>query len=131
MSPASPRNLLFVYGTLKRGGANQEQMAGQIFLGPARTAPGVTLYSLGEYPGLVADADDRDGVAGELWSVDAAGLARLDAFEGVPEGLYVREPARLVEYPAEITPADAARVQLYRYLRTVDPTARIGSTWSV
>jgi Uncharacterized conserved protein len=131
MSHESSRTILFVYGTLKRGGANQDQMSGQVFLGPARTAPGVTLYSLGDYPGLVADENDREGVTGELWAVDAEGLARLDAFEGVPEGLYVREPARLVEHPAGIPPADAARAQLYRYLRAVDPSARIGSTWNV
>ena len=29
---------LFVYGTLKRGGSNHAHLAGQKFLGPARTA---------------------------------------------------------------------------------------------
>lgn len=128
---ASAETILFVYGTLKRGGANHGWMNGQRFLGPARTAPGVTLYSLGEYPGLAADPADREGVTGELWAVDAAALDRLDRFEGLPEGLYVREPARLVEYPAELPPEDAARAELYRYLRKVDPGARIGATWRV
>lgn len=131
-SPAAQdRAVLFVYGTLKRGGANHRQMEGQRFLGAARTAPGFTLYSLGEYPGLVVEPGDREGVTGELWSVDAAGLARLDAFEGVPEGLYVREPARLAELPAGFASAEAARAELYRYLGAVDPRARIGHTWPV
>jgi gamma-glutamylaminecyclotransferase len=132
-TPSAPARamLLFVYGTLKRGGANHGWLAGQTFLGPARTAPGFTLYSLGEYPGLVADASDREGVAGELWAVDAACLARLDAFEGVPEKLYAREPARLAELPPGVSPADSSRAQLYRYLRKVDPRARVGSTWPV
>ena len=125
----APGALLFVYGTLKRGGSNHGWLEGQIFLGPARTAPGFTLYSLGKYPGLVADAADRDGVVGELWSVDAACLARLDAFEGVPEGLYVREPARLAKLPPGVSAADAGRAELYRYLRKVNPRNRLGSTW--
>jgi gamma-glutamylaminecyclotransferase len=124
-------HLLFVYGTLKRGGSNGRWMDGQRFLGPARTAPGVTLYSLGEYPGLVAEPSDRDGVVGELWVVDAAALARLDEFEGVGEGLYAREPARLVEYPADLAPAEAARAELYRYLRKAPDSARLGSFWPV
>lgn len=123
--------LLFVYGTLKRGGANHGWMAGQRFLGEARSAPGFTLYSLGEYPGLVAEADDREGVIGELWLVDAPALARLDAFEGVPEGLYAREPARLVSWPGGVTAETAARSEWYRFLRAVSPADRIGSAWPV
>ena len=79
--------------------AEELRVADQTFLGPARTAPGFTLYSLGEYPGLVVDGPDREGVVGELWAVDAGCLARLDAFEGVSEGLYAREPARLAALP--------------------------------
>ena len=127
----APGALLFVYGTLKRGGANHGWLDGQAFLGPARTGPGATLYSLGEYPGLVADPSDTEGVAGELWAVDAACLARLDAFEGVPEKLYARENARLAQTPPGVSAADAARAQLYRYLRKVDPRAHIGSNWPV
>ena len=129
-APASAA-VLFVYGTLKRGGSNHGWLADQTFLGSARTAPGFTLYSLGEYPGLVVDAADREGVVGELWAVDAGCLARLDAFEGVSEGLYAREPARLAALPPGLSAKDAARAQLYRYLRKVDPRARIGSTWTI
>jgi gamma-glutamylcyclotransferase (GGCT)/AIG2-like uncharacterized protein YtfP len=106
-------------------------MQGQTFLGPARTAPGLTLYSLGEYPGMVPDRDDRDGVTGELWAVEAVALARLDAFEGVAEGLYARELVRLAEHPPCLASADLARVEAYRYLREVTPYSRLGSTWPV
>ena len=41
---------VFVYGTLKRGGSNHSFLAGQRYLGPARTPPGFTLHSLGDYP---------------------------------------------------------------------------------
>ncbi len=83
--------LLFVYGTLKRGCSNHAQLAGQTFVAPARTLPGFRLHDLGGYPGLYARPDDRDGVGGELWSVDDAALAHLDRFEGVHEGLYRRD----------------------------------------
>lgn len=81
---------LFVYGTLKRGCSNHAQLAGQSFVGAARTAPGFRLFNLGGYPALVAHPSDRDGVTGEVWSVDAECLQRLDVFEGVHEGLYRR-----------------------------------------
>lgn len=89
------RFLLFVYGTLKRGCANHRHLAGQTYVSEARTVPGYRLYHLGEYPGMIAAPDDHAGVCGEVWSVTPAALARLDAFEGVPEGLYRREPVAL------------------------------------
>ena len=87
--------LLFVYGTLKRGCSNHRYMAGQRFIGLARTAPGYRLYDLGGYPAMVTHPEDRDGVVGEVWSVDEDALRRLDRFEGVHEGLYRRAPIPL------------------------------------
>jgi gamma-glutamylaminecyclotransferase len=133
-APAAPA-LIFVYGTLKRGGSNHAQLAGQTYLGPARTQPGFTLYSLGEYPGLVATPAtapaDCEGVSGELWSVDAAALARLDAFEGIHEGLYARVPARLAAFPATVPADDAARAELYLYLGEIAGRPLLGSFWPV
>jgi gamma-glutamylcyclotransferase (GGCT)/AIG2-like uncharacterized protein YtfP len=87
--------LLFVYGTLKRGCSNHHHLAGQQFVGAARTTPGYRLYDLGGYPGIVAQPDDREGVIGEVWTVDDEALHALDEFEGVHEGLYRREPIPL------------------------------------
>ena len=88
--------LLFVYGTLKRGCSNHRYLAGQEFIAISRTPPGYRLYDLGGYPGIVSEPDDRDGVVGEVWSVDDEALQRLDRFEGIHEGLYRREPLRLL-----------------------------------
>lgn len=90
------KTLLFVYGTLKQGYSNHGHLAGQTRVGTARTVPGYRLYDLGGYPGLVSFPTDTAGVVGEVWSVDADALARLDHFEGVHEGLYRREPIRLM-----------------------------------
>jgi len=116
--------LLFVYGTLKRGCSNHHRLADQIYVGPARTRPGFTLYDLGGYPGIVAAAPDAPGVVGEVWSVDAQGLSALDAFEGLPEGLYRREPLELQ------SPYDRQQVEAYVYAREISGRPIIGSEWT-
>lgn len=118
-------NTLFVYGTLKRGGSNHVFLRGQRFIGEARTAPGFTLYSLGDYPGMVRAPGDTAGVTGELWAVDDACLAELDRLEGLDEGLYERidvllEPNHL-----------AGSAQTYLYLRQLDGLTSVGDTWPV
>lgn len=115
--------LLFVYGTLKRGCANHHFLAGQNFVGEARTAPGFRLYDLGGYPGLVARSDDHDGVAGEIWSVDPAALVRLDALEGLGEGHYRREPIPLAP------PFADQGIEGYRYNFSVKGRREVGNTW--
>lgn len=115
--------LIFVYGTLKRGCSNHRQMAGQTFVGVARTVPGFRLYDLGGYPGIVARVDDREGVAGEVWSVDDDALRRLDRFEGVHQGLYRREPIAL-------QPPFADRcVDAYVSALDVEGRREVGGVW--
>lgn len=114
---------LFVYGTLKRGCCNHRYLAGQTYLGPARTLPGFRLYDLGGYPGIVARSDDRDGVKGEVWEVDAAALRELDRFEGVHEGLYRREPLPL------LPPFDGAPVDAYLSALPITGQREVGSEW--
>jgi gamma-glutamylcyclotransferase (GGCT)/AIG2-like uncharacterized protein YtfP len=115
--------LLFVYGTLKSGCCNHAQLVGQKFVGPARTATGYRLFDLGGYPGIVAVDGDREGVVGEVWSVDAAGLQALDLFEGVPEGLYRREPIPLRE------PFAHQSIDAYVYHESVVGRREIGAEW--
>jgi gamma-glutamylaminecyclotransferase len=118
-------NTIFVYGTLKRGGSNHLFLRTQKYLGDARTAPGFTLYSLGDYPGMVRSPGDRDGVTGELWAVDDDCLAELDRLEGLDEGLYERIDVLLAPNPT------AGSAQTYLYLRQLDGLAAIGATWPV
>jgi gamma-glutamylcyclotransferase (GGCT)/AIG2-like uncharacterized protein YtfP len=82
---------LFVYGTLKRGGRNNELLAGQRFLGEARTAPCYRLYDRGPHPCLVEDPARGRTIHGELWEVAPSVLALLDEFEEVPN-LFDRLP---------------------------------------
>ncbi|MFN7951126.1 MAG: gamma-glutamylcyclotransferase family protein [bacterium] len=79
---------LFVYGSLKRGERHHAELAGARFVRVARTAPRYALVLAGEYPGLVAEGASR--VCGEVFEVDVASLAGLDAFEEVPDS-YLRD----------------------------------------
>lgn len=84
--------LLFAYGTLK----DPKQLG--VALGfPVRcevVGPGSVcgvLYDVGEYPALRSSESPDDLVPGLLLDLDNEALDALDAYEGVPEGLYVRE----------------------------------------
>ena len=94
MEPA--KTLLFVYGTLKRGGRNYFRLADQEFVGEVVTAPLYRVIDLGPHPGLVHEVPGL-AVRGELFLVDARCLAELDALEEVP-GPFVREPIAVEGY---------------------------------
>lgn len=109
--------LLFVYGTLKRGGRNHRLMAGQRFVGPAVTALGFRLFDLGPYPGMVRAAEGM--VRGELFEVSPRCRVELDEFEGVPD-LFDRR---------EIVLADHSTAWAYLYMRPVPADAPSGDEW--
>jgi gamma-glutamylaminecyclotransferase len=113
---------LFVYGTLLRGECRQDRLAGEEFVGAAATAPEYRLYDVGEYPALVV-ADRGTSIAGELWLVGDEALRELDDVEGVDEGLYARQPVRL------LPPYDRLRAETYVYMQSVTGLAEIGPGW--
>jgi gamma-glutamylcyclotransferase (GGCT)/AIG2-like uncharacterized protein YtfP len=88
MTGHSPEVHLFVYGTLRSGGRAAGLLRGCRLAGAGVVAG--TLYDLGAYPALVLDG--RGPVEGEVWHCPADALARLDEYEGVPDGLYLRVP---------------------------------------
>ncbi len=81
-------NLLFVYGTLKKGECREQILASQNFLKNVSTAKRYTLFSVGSYPGLVEGGETA--IPGELWAVDDRCMERLDMIEGVSFGLFRR-----------------------------------------
>ena len=111
--------LLFVYGSLKRGHANHAQLAGAVFLGATHTAPGYSLYRVGVYPGLARSG--HAAVAGELYAVAPAAFRRLDEFEGCP-WLYERGRVQL---------ADGRRAHAYLIpeCRRSECDECLGGTW--
>lgn len=114
---------VFVYGTLKRGCVNHRYLAGQRFLGEARTEPGFTLYALDGYPGLVAEPQDQVGVLGEVWEVEEGCLRGLDGLEGLEEGLYRRGPIPLQGNFSGL------EVETYHYLRSLAGRRCLGERW--
>ncbi len=114
--------LVFVYGTLKRGGENHGWIAQQQFVAEANTAPLYRLYDLGGYPGMVRSADGLS-IQGEVWSVDEAGLARLDVLEDTDGGEYERVRVQLEGEQASLV------VEGYIYLRSIQGKQDMGTCW--
>lgn len=75
--------LVFVYGTLRRGGSNHFRLAGAEFISPGTVAG--RMYRIDWYPGLVLD-DAGDEIHGEVYSVGPELLGDLDVFEGLSAG---------------------------------------------
>ena len=101
---AQTLDLVFVYGSLKRGHSNHHLLATARFEGEAQ-APGLTLHDLGPFPMAIAAAQPEAGsatdpetlpVSGEVFAVDAETLKRLDRLEGVPR-LYQRQRLALLD----------------------------------
>ncbi|MFW5837384.1 MAG: gamma-glutamylcyclotransferase family protein [Desulfovibrionaceae bacterium] len=86
-------HLVFVYGTLRRGGSNHRLIADSEFLGRARTASPYALY-VGLYPFVVKQLPVSP-IRGEVYRVDHATIERLDELEDHPE-VYCREEADVV-----------------------------------
>ena len=79
--------ILFVNGTLMRGLALHENLAGAEFLGEAWTAPCYRIHSIGDrHPGMYEVDTGGVAVAGELYEVPDAVWRRVEA--GEPPGLY-------------------------------------------
>ena len=87
---------LFAYGTLRRGfGNHAAHLAGVPYLGAARTADPMALHVRADGIPMLARIPARHHVVGELYAVDDATLAAIDALEGHPTW-YRREPVVVV-----------------------------------
>jgi len=114
------RELVFVYGTLRRGGSNAFRMKGASFVGSAYVAG--KLYLISWYPGLVRRV--RDGlVSGEVYRVGPEQLRALDEFEGLSAGEIEGSEYRRVRAECIVetrTGDDAVMVWAYEWLGPVD-----------
>jgi len=86
-----PAALIFVYGSLRRGGRWHHVLDGSRFVGLGRTRAEWTLVPVGPYPGLVPGSES---IEGELFLVSAEVLAVVDRLEEHPH-LYRRTVLRL------------------------------------
>ncbi|MEW4528969.1 gamma-glutamylcyclotransferase family protein [Maioricimonas sp. JC845] len=113
---------VFVYGTLMRGDCRHRVLAGQEFLGEARTEGRYRMFDVGSYPGLVESTDGL-AIEGEVYRVDNDCLRVLDQVEGVELGLYERRRIALQ------APFGTAPVEAYFYLRNTHGLKDCGSRW--
>ncbi len=86
------KHLVFVYGTLRRGGvgAMSLRFPDSKFIAEAQVTG--SLYDLGAYPGLILN-EANSSVIGEVYEVDDELLKRLDDFEASSH--YCRKQVKL------------------------------------
>lgn len=115
-------DLVFVYGTLKRGYHNHSWLKGASFVKEATTVKGYLLYDLGAYPGLVkAPNGQGKQIKGELFKVTQSILKGLDVLEGVAFGLYERVRIKLLNTKEPVWG--------YLYKHDVSECQEIGNIW--
>lgn len=125
--------LVFVYGTLKRGHQRNHVLADQTFIGPATTVADYRMYDLGSYPGLIEVAPGAgDQIQGEIYRIDPACLRQIDQIEAVDQGLYERREIRfdppLTTLSLPLKPLDGSIVA-YFYLNDIDGYTSCGACW--
>lgn len=86
------KQLLFVYGTLKRGFRNERLLRNAEFVGEATTVEtdAFIMMSNGGFPAVYRKEQCGDAVAGELYWVTPEQLRRVDELENHPDW-YCRE----------------------------------------
>ena len=109
-----PRELVFVYGTLRKGASNHFRMKTASLRGKAWVLG--RLYRLGWYPGLVLD-DDGIPVRGEVYGVKRERLRELDQFEG--------EEYERLKFPVYLEGGAQVRAWLYEYRGEADGTKEL------
>jgi len=112
---------IFVYGTLRRGGAAEDKLRDSEHLGSA-TIRG-RLYAIDWYPGVIEDAEAYE-IIGDVFSVNEDTLAKLDEYEGMASG----DP-HLHEYIRKTCPVlcegEKMLVDVWLYQAEVDESRRI------
>lgn len=89
----SNKQLVFVYGSLKKTFWNNIILSDSVFLREDTTTNTFSMYDLGMYPCITEDPNGWP-VKGELYEVDPFVFGHLDLLEGYPN-LYTRELVEL------------------------------------
>ncbi|MBN2685423.1 MAG: gamma-glutamylcyclotransferase [Pontiellaceae bacterium] len=117
------RELLFVYGTLRRDAPNSMNhlLGDQADFVSEGTYQG-KLYQIADYPGVVPSPNPDDQVQGELYSIRDPEqlLTKLDEYEEC--GAAFQEPTEYIRRRASITLPDATpcTVWIYLYNRPIE-----------
>ncbi len=130
-------DLVFVYGTLKRGERNHYFLASAEYLGPAFTEPLYRMIDCGPYPAMLDSTQTSSlgaeplPISGEVYRIDAATLAELDRLED--EGrLYRRAVIEVLSIDGGACSQTPQTLRVCTYFWLGLPTAFplvSGSTW--
>lgn len=117
--------LLFVYGSLKKGGWANSRLLNQKFIGTAKTTKNYKLYAGASYPMLVEEEDSNKAleIEGELYEIDEDLIPSLDRFEGVPS-LYKRAHLSIQGYEGQ-------EIIGYLYANPVSGLRDCGTSWEI
>lgn len=74
--------LIFVYGTLRKGGSNNYLLSSSIFIGKAKSRQKYALYVDG-IPYVIKE-EQVSNIIGEVYKVNKKTLERIDQLEGYP-----------------------------------------------
>lgn len=118
----SPKQIVFVYGTLRRGGSNHFRLAGAEFVA-AGTVTG-RIYRIDWYPGLVLDTAGSE-IRGEVYAVDSEQLSALDAFEGLSAGEIEGSEYRRIQTSVMLQDSQTITAWVWEWLGNVDESLRI------
>ena len=116
------RELVFVYGTLRRGASNHWRMAGAEFVAEG-TVEG-KIYRIDWYPGMVLGGGSH--VMGEVFAVTPEQLAGLDEFEGVSAAETDGSEYRRVE-TVVATDGEAIEAWVWEWIGPVDGAKLVSS----
>lgn len=103
--------LIFVYGTLKRGFSRHSAIANQRYLGIAFSSPKYSMFHISGFPALIEDSKDGKEIWGELYEVSDECLMRLDEIEGVLHNLFQRCPITLSSFNLSNLPTTKATIE--------------------
>lgn len=109
------RQLIFVYGTLRKGESNHHFLESSEYLGIFETEPNYQLFNIGSYPGVIAG---NCKVLGEIYRIDNSLLNQLDLYENVPTE-YMRESIQ--------TPYGTAWIYIYQDASKLDEAITSGN----
>ena len=116
------RELVFVYGTLRREASNHWRMDGSEFV--ASGSVHGELYRIDWYPGVVLGGNGR--VIGEVFAVGPEQLAALDEFEGVSAAEAAGGEYRRVK-TAVLTEDGCLDAWIWEWIAPVDGLYRVES----
>lgn len=132
-------NLIFIYGTLKRGYQRHSALANQRFLGVAMTEPKYAIYQISGFPALVEDNVLGKEIWGELYEVGSDTLEVLDEIEGVKHNLFRRSAVALSQIHFSNLPTNKEvfnhlhnkTAEAYFYQKDVSGARDCGHCWTL